>query len=69
MKYHLHYVENCSPKLKSFETRVQLDKFIKKIEAKEVENEDTYVDFAIIGKLDLFDNYYKQFGKRCSFNG
>ena len=58
MKYYLHYVESCSPKLKLFKTKKAVDKFVKEFKTN---NEDNWLDFIVEGKIIPLDTYY---GKR-----
>lgn len=53
-KYHIRYVEGCSPQVKSFKTLVQLNKFIKSLIKKHGsidDRGDNWVDFIFKGKI------------------
>ena len=63
-KYHLLYVKNSVPKLKSFETKEQMDRFIKRF--KPNSNFGDWLDLTFKGDiLDKSDVY----GGKCSSLG
>lgn len=60
MKYFVHYVEDSSPKIKSFKTKRSMDSFLKKF-SKLINHDNGYwVDFAFSGKILSCDDYYKK---------
>lgn len=61
----LDYVENCEPKLKFFDDKKSLNKFIKKF-SKESENDvaGSYLNYwSEISHFQALDEYYKQYGE------
>lgn len=49
-KFHLlHYVENCSSKLKEFKTLKALDSFVASFQKKHKGSDDFWIDYAVTG--------------------
>jgi hypothetical protein len=59
MKYHVYYVEGCSPKLKSFTTKKAMNKFIKEYE----KSDDDWIDFTFKGEILWTEEHY-ELGKK-----
>ena len=57
-RYHVHYVTNCSPKVKSFKTKKALDRFIKKFDVNN--NEGKWINFSFKGKFLWVDEYFEK---------
>lgn len=54
MKYHVRYIEDCSPKLKSFKTKTELNKFLASFINKHGsldDKGDNWVEFSFKGEF------------------
>ena len=67
MKYYLLYVEGCESKIKSFEDRDKVDKFILKFNKKHSDNlDDNWVDLTFkASKLEPLNECYTELLKRA----
>lgn len=55
-KYYVRYVESCTPKLKSFKTESEMNKFIAKFAVETMYgNPDNWIDYAFKGEMLLVD--------------
>jgi len=64
--YLVHYVEDCVPKIKKFNSKVELANFIEKIKKKQTEDpSSTSLDFFTeTNNLTILDNYYLKWLKK-----
>lgn len=59
MRYFVHYVEDCSPKIKAFKTKQKLQDFIKKFSKKIDPTSGYWIDFSFRGEITSCDDYYR----------
>jgi hypothetical protein len=57
MRYHVYYVVNCSPKIKSFKTELAMKRFANKVGYST--ETDSYVEFTFKGEFLYKEDYYK----------
>ena len=54
--YHVHYVEDSSPKIKSFASKSSLDRFVEDFKVRP--SDGYWIDFTVKGKFLLFFSNY-----------
>ena len=63
-KYIVHYVKDCTPKLKVFSSKAVAEKFVSKLIKKEDRENGNWFDFLIKGEVMSCDDYYKGYLKQ-----
>jgi len=56
MKYHVHYVEDVTPKIISFKLKKDMNLFIKNY----IEDDGNFIEFAFKGEFLFKDKCYEQ---------
>lgn len=59
MKYFVHYVEDSTPKIKSFKTKRSMQAFLDKFLKKTDPAQGYWVDFIFKGKILSYNDYYQ----------
>lgn len=62
--YFVHYVEDCTPKLKSFTSKQKMESFLKSFSKKEDHENGYWIDFSFHGKVLTHNPYYDKAIKR-----
>lgn len=59
MQYYVSYTEDCTPKVKVFESELEMLRFTTKLLIEGYGNDGTYVDFAFTGDIVLKGDIFK----------
>lgn len=58
-KIFVHYVDGCSPKMKTFTDKNKMYKFVAEFQTKHEQNPDNWVDFVFEGEILLESENYR----------